>query len=162
MAAASAALRRAALAAAALALSARGQGLPGFDRPAWATVCRGGACAVESWPLRDAVDEHPRKGEGLHLVQTQMRLKRGRVSQISPGNGDPASADAAADPFSSMEAFDDDELAATSADVSLAQRGFVVQKSKGPVTPEHGVLRADGIEDDEEALGLLDAFDLQA
>ncbi|CAK0863468.1 unnamed protein product, partial [Prorocentrum cordatum] len=66
------------------------------------------------------------------------------------------------DPFSSMEAFDDDELAATSADVSLAQRGFVVQKSKGPVTPEHGVLRADGIEDDEEALGLLDAFDLQA
>eukprot|EP00442_Polarella_glacialis_P059271 CAMPEP_0115110128 /NCGR_PEP_ID=MMETSP0227-20121206/39184_1 /TAXON_ID=89957 /ORGANISM="Polarella glacialis, Strain CCMP 1383" /LENGTH=140 /DNA_ID=CAMNT_0002509093 /DNA_START=102 /DNA_END=524 /DNA_ORIENTATION=- len=111
---------------------------------------------------------------GTSLLQVTVQLQRGSVSEIAPGT---LGATGAANALSSRsskaansslckgcaEALmeenpedDEDEMVALASQVSLMQTGFV--HHKGPARSEElARLHESGIDDDDEALGLLDA-----
>mmetsp|Transcript_66374 Transcript_66374/g.135156 ORF Transcript_66374/g.135156 Transcript_66374/m.135156 type:complete len:153 (-) Transcript_66374:102-560(-) len=119
----------------------------------------------------------------LSLLQTSITLQRGSVNEIAAATpamaelvaaGDKLRAEELAKKLSSaaahaktedktegsdevdLESEEDDELAAHASKVSLMQTSFTIQRAPGRFD-ELASLRDDGIEDDDEALGLLDA-----
>mmetsp|Transcript_56465 Transcript_56465/g.127643 ORF Transcript_56465/g.127643 Transcript_56465/m.127643 type:complete len:155 (+) Transcript_56465:95-559(+) len=119
----------------------------------------------------------------LSLLQTSITLQRGSVNEIAPSTGAasvantelakksgsaaarvPAQVPAQAKseepcqhcPELNFEGEEDDELAAHASKVSLMQTSFSLQRAPGRMD-ELASLAQMGIEDDDEALGLLDA-----
>jgi len=106
------------------------------------------------------------------LLQVSVEVSKGGVNEVAPAtiansNGThPHAANASSAPAAVEHhphnldpddmGFEEDELLASTAQVSLAQTGFTVTR-QAVRSPEMASLHMEGIEDDEEALGLLDA-----
>mmetsp|Transcript_61834 Transcript_61834/g.191577 ORF Transcript_61834/g.191577 Transcript_61834/m.191577 type:complete len:178 (-) Transcript_61834:193-726(-) len=147
----------------------------GSHAVAGATYCAAGT------PCGTVAQAHKNRGESLSLLQVTIQLQRGSVGEISPAThaiavnssspqaahkgktqsekaeaGDPASA--ADDPLQGLDLGegDDDEMVAAVAQVSLLQTGITHHVAPGRAE-DMARLHTMGVEDDDEALGLLDA-----
>mmetsp|Transcript_61832 Transcript_61832/g.191567 ORF Transcript_61832/g.191567 Transcript_61832/m.191567 type:complete len:178 (-) Transcript_61832:39-572(-) len=147
----------------------------GSHAVAGATYCAAGT------PCGTVGQERKNRGNGLSLLQVNFQLQRGSVGEISPAThgidvngsspqaarkGKPHSEKAEAGEAASaaddllqgvdLGEGDDDEMVAAVAQVSLLQTGITHHVAPGRAE-DMAQLHAMGVEDDDEALGLLDA-----